>query len=53
MKKMRGNKENKRKMKENDSNMPFHLIFHYFMHPPRARAHGAADDKLSRGHERK
>ena len=24
-------------MKGNDSNMPFHFIFHYFMHPPRAR----------------
>ena len=50
LKKKKGRKEHRRKMKGNDLKMPFHLTFHYFMRPLRA---GRADDKLSRGNERK
>jgi len=46
-------KENKRKMAGNDSKMPFHLIFHYLMHPRWAPGAPRADDKLSRGNDRK
>ena len=38
MEKKIGKKENKRKMTGNDSKMPFHLIFHYFMQPRRTRS---------------
>ena len=40
MEKKEGRKENKRKMKGNDSKMPFHLVCHYFMHPAARRARG-------------
>ena len=50
---MTGKKENKRNMKGNDSKRPFHFIFPCFMHPPGAPRAERADDKLSRGNERK
>ena len=56
MEKKTGKKENKRKMKGNESKMPFHLIFFTIscirLAPGAPRA-GRADDKLSRGNDRK